>query len=119
MPRIGKPGAQHALIARGDRRTAILRRQIGDEGEIRRGLAGGIAQGKIFLVDLHGKLAHLGRQLHEFRVDLADQRHRPFGQARYLVQQPVIRRHGKAELRGRSGNTLGDFRRRSCGLAIT
>ncbi len=57
--------AQHALVAGDDRRAAILRRDIGHEGEIRRRPPGRVAQREIALVDAHRDLQHLRRQIHE------------------------------------------------------
>ena len=119
MPRIGQARAQHTLIAGDDRRTEIIRRQIRHEGEIGRRASGLVAQGKIFLVDLHRQLADFRRQVHEIVVDAADQRHRPFHQPGDLVEQPVIRGDGEIPRRRLSGDAFGDFVRRSAASAIT
>ena len=90
VPRIGEAGAQHALVA-GDRGGAAVRRlDIGDEAEIRRGRAIGVAEREVALVHPHGDLPHLGRQVHVGIVDAAQQRHRPFHQPRHLVEQAGV-----------------------------
>src|SRR5207248_2136600 len=50
MPRVSKAGAQHALVASSNGRAAILRVDIGDEGEPRRDLARRVAEREIALV---------------------------------------------------------------------
>ena len=45
---------------------------------------------EVALVRPHGDDQHLGRHVHELRVDGAEQRHRPFDQAGDLVEQAVV-----------------------------
>ena len=45
---------------------------------------------EVALVRLHRDDQHLGRHVHELRVDRAQHRHRPFDQARHLVEQAVV-----------------------------
>ena len=49
-----------------------------------------IAQREIFLMRAHGGLQNFRRHIHELVFDGADQHHRPFGQARHFVQQPLV-----------------------------
>ncbi len=93
MPRIGKPRPQHPFVAGDDHRAAVLGLDIGDEAEPRRRRTGGIAQREIALVDPHRHLHHFRRQIHERRIDLPEQRHRPFHQSGHLVEQPGILDH--------------------------
>ena len=78
MPRIGETGTQHPLVARDADGAAVGRGDIGDEGKIGCRRTVGVAQREVALVDPHGDLHDLGRQVHEGRVNPPEQRHRPF-----------------------------------------
>ena len=90
MPCIGKAGAQHALIARDDRRPAIFRRDIGGKSEERSSRAVLVAQRKIALIDAHRDLHHLGGQIHIGVINTAEQTDRPLHQPCHFVQQARI-----------------------------
>ena len=95
MPRVGEAGAQHAFVAGDDGGAAVRRLDVGDEGEPGRGAAVGGAQREIALVDPHGDLHDLRRQVHVFVGDAPEQGDRPFHQAGDLVEQAGIVHHGK------------------------
>ena len=108
MPRIGEAGAQHAFVAGDGDRAAVGRLDIGDEGEERRGGPVGVAQREVALVDPHGDLHDLRRQVHEGGVDPPEQRHRPFDQAGHLVEQAGIVHHTEVSPDGQAGDALGN-----------
>ena len=72
MPRIREPGAQHPFVAGDDSGAAVLGRDVGHEGEPGGGFAIGRAQREVALVDAHGHLHDLGRQVHVFGGDAAE-----------------------------------------------
>ncbi len=90
MPRIRKPRAQHPFIAGDDRSTLIVRRDIGDESEMRRRRAVRIAQREIALIDAHRDLADLGRKVHERSIDRPEEGDRPFDEAGHFLEQTFI-----------------------------
>ena len=93
VPRVGEAGAQHTLVA-GDRGgAAVGRLDIGDEAEIGRRRTVGVAEREVALVDAHGDLHDLGRQVHVGSVDAAEQRHRPLDQPGHLVEQAGVVHH--------------------------
>ncbi len=47
-------------------------------------------QAKYFWLVAHGELDHLARHVEEGRVEAAEQRHRPFGEAGILGDQPFV-----------------------------
>ena len=49
-----------------------------------------VRAGEIFLVGAHGELDHLARHVEEGRVEAAEQRHRPFGEAGILGDQALV-----------------------------
>ena len=95
MAGIGEARAQHAFVAGDDRRAAVLGLDIGDEGEPGGGVAIGGAQREVALVDAHGDLHDLRRQVHVFVGDAPEQGDRPFHQAGDLVEQAGIVHHGQ------------------------
>ena len=91
MPRVGEPGAQHALVAGDDRRAAVRRPRCWRRRRTRAPASpSAVARGEIALVDPHRDLHDLGRQVHVLVGDPAGQRHRPFDEAGDLVQQAGI-----------------------------
>ena len=85
--RVRQPGAQNALVSGPHRRIAVGRLDIRHEQEARREAACPVLHREIALVRLHARHQHFRRQFQEGRVETADARHRPFGQARILCQQ--------------------------------
>ena len=88
--RVGQSGGKHALVARDDAQAAVGRLDVGGADERRGERAVGIAQHEIFLVGARGQLDDFGRHVEEIGVEPAEQRHRPFGQARILGDQPLV-----------------------------
>ena len=88
--RVGKSCGQHLLIARDDRRPAIMRGDIGRADKGIGQLACGIAADEIFLVHTRRQLNDFLRNAQKIRVKAAEQRHGPFGQARIFDHQPFI-----------------------------
>ena len=107
-PRIGEPRPQHPLIPRHQRRAAIAGGNIRQQGEAWCRAPIREAQGKIALVDPHRGAHHLGRQIHEGRINAAQQRHRPFHQPRHLGQQPLIGHHFQPLGGGQRGHAVAD-----------
>jgi hypothetical protein len=68
-----------------------------------------VAADEIFLVHAGGELDHLGRHVEERGIEAAEQRHRPFGEAGILEQQPVVLDQRQAcLLRGQLGADRDD-----------
>ena len=89
--RVGKPRADHALVAGDDRLAAVAGLDVGGEDELVGELAGlGIAHHKTLLVVADGGADHLAGDRQEFLVERTHQHHRPFDQARDLVEQHLI-----------------------------
>ncbi len=88
--RVGKARAQHALIALDNGLAAVAGHIVGDDDEAVRERAVRLRGREIALMGPHGNDQHLGRQLQELPVDGAEQRHRPFDQARHFFEQAVI-----------------------------
>ena len=107
MPRVGEAGAQHPFIAGDDRSPTVGAGHVGDEGESGGGFAVRRAQREVALVDAHGDLHHLGRQVHEATIDLAEQWHWPFHQAGHLVDQPRVVHNRIAGRGGAGGDAIG------------
>ena len=108
MPSVGEAGAQHAFVAGDDGGAAVRRLDVGDEGEPGRSAAVRRAQREIALVDPHGDLHDLRRQVHVFVGDAPEQRDRPFHQAGDLVEQAGIVHHGKLAVGGKAGDAVRD-----------
>ena len=87
---VAQPRAQHALVAVDDGLAAVARHDVGDDDEAVGELAVLRGRREIALVRPHGDDQHLGRHVHELRVDGAEHRHRPFDQAGHFVEQPVV-----------------------------
>ena len=104
MAGIGEARAQHALVAGDDGGAVVVCLDVGDEGKPGRGGTFGRAQGEIALVDPHGDLHHLRRQVHVFVGDAAEMRDGPFDQAGDLVEQAGVIHHGKVLFRGKAGD---------------
>ena len=90
MAGVAEPGAEDALVAGDDGGPAVLRLDIGDEGEAVGGRAVRVAEGHVALVHAHAELHDLGRQVHEGGVDAAQQGNRPFDEARDLVDEALV-----------------------------
>ena len=108
MPRVGEAGAQHALIAGDDEGATVLGRDVGHEGEPGRGFVVWGAQGEVALVDAHGDLHDLARQIHMLVGNAAEQRHRAFDQTRDFIHQAGIVHDGAALRRRQFGHTGRD-----------
>ena len=83
MPRIGEPRAQHALVAGDDRRAAVIRLDVRDEREARRQPRPSASRSAKYrwLTRMETCITSGGRSMNA-GVDAAEQRHRPFDQAR-------------------------------------
>ena len=89
--RVGKPRADHALVAGDDGLAAVLGLDVGDQDELVDELRRlRVAQHEAFLVGADGGADHLVRDREERLVERAHQHHRPFDQARDLGQQAVV-----------------------------
>ena len=88
--RVAQPRGEHALVARDDRRAAVVGVDVGGADEVRRELARAVAHDEIFLVDARGELDHFLGHVEEIGVERAEQRHRPFGQPGILDHQPLV-----------------------------
>ena len=84
---VGKPRADHALVAGDDRLAAVARFLVGHQNELVHELGGlRIAQHEAFLVVADGRADHLAGDRQERGVERAHQRHRPFDQSGDLGQ---------------------------------
>ena len=76
---------------------------------------GGVAEREELLVLAHRGLQHLGRQVEEARLDAAEERHRPFGEAGVLGEEAGVvdelEAGGEGELGGVVGDAVGAARR--------
>ncbi len=104
--RVTQPGRQHLAVALDDPRAVIRRINIGGADKGVGQFAVRVRADEIFLIHARRQLDHLGRHLEERRVEAAEQRHRPFGEAGIFDEQPLIldqlkpglaRCHGRAE----------------------
>ena len=69
-----------------------------------------VAEGEVALVDAHGDLQDLGREVHEGVVDTAEQRHGPFDEASDFVEECVVRHDGEVARFGQCSNAVGNAR---------
>ena len=90
MPRVRKPRAHDARIARRDRRAAVAGDKIRDQDEFVGELALRIAQHETFLIGADRRADRLGRDFEKRRVELADQHDRPFDEAGDFLQEPLV-----------------------------
>ena len=108
MAGIGEAGAEHAFVAGDDDRAVVVGLDVGDEGEPGRGSAVRRPQREIALVDPHGDLHDLGRQVHVLVGDAAEMRDGPFHQAGDFLEQARIIHDRQGFLRGEAGDAVGD-----------
>ncbi|MNI25118.1 hypothetical protein D3C73_787570 [compost metagenome] len=107
--RVAEAGRQHLGVARGQGCAAVGRLDVGDDDEVRRqAFLARFAHGEILLVHLHRQLDHFRRQGQELRVHVAQDRRRPLGQARHLVQQAVVIDQGQPLGRAHGAGALED-----------
>ena len=85
--RIRETGAKDAFVPGDDFLAPIRRLHVRNHDEARREVAVPVDQGEVFLMRPHRRRQHLRWQLHEFRVDVAEQDDRPFDEAGDFLEQ--------------------------------
>ena len=108
--RIAEARGQNFLIARDDRRAAIIGDDVRRADERIGELAGRIAADEVFLVHAGGQLDDLFRHAQIIGVEPAEHRHRPFGQAAILIDQTFIGHEHEARVRRRLFRASADDR---------
>ena len=89
--RIRQARGNDFAIARLNRLAAIGGDLVRDNDKMRRELAAfGIAHGKCLLMRFQRQANNFIRQFQKTLVHIAEQNHRPFGQARHFIEQPFI-----------------------------
>ena len=88
---VGKPRADHALIAGDDRLAAVGGRHVGNENEpVGEPRGRSVAQHETFLIVADGRLNDFRRHPEEFLIEAAHQDHRPLGEPGELSEQILV-----------------------------
>ena len=81
---------QHTFVAADDGLAAVARNGVGNDDEAARKRAVLSGRDEVAQMGAHRDDQHLGRHVHEFSVDRAEQRHRPFDEPGHFVGQTVV-----------------------------